>query len=196
MFGADRMLNGFGQYCLPRDDGGAWDYFPFGSWGAGYRIGAAERSRLCNVQRVMEFFRLAVAVALGVVVVLHFHDHDLIAGIGVVAAVLAMSCLDRIVRWLAVRQLPLAERRLTATEVYLARAQRLPRGDWIKAAWSAMTWVAWILLMAPGTLDSWERGEWFLVPILLASLAYFVAVQFDLLAVFWLSCRLRGQKPT
>src|SRR5215475_3284131 len=156
MFGPDRMLNGLGQYCLPRDDGGDWDYFPFGSWGAGYRIGVPERGRLCNVQRVMGFFRLTALGALGVVVVRHYNGDELMPGIWVSVAFLAMLCFDRFIRWAAVRRSPPTERGLTLAEAYLARAQRSPRRtDWIAAAWSAVLFAAMIVLTASSALESW-----------------------------------------
>jgi len=195
MFGADRMLNDRGQYCLSRDDGGAWDYFPFGSWGPGYRIGAPERDRLCNIQRVMGFFLLAALGALAVVVVRHWNDNDLIVGIWVVAAFLAMPCVDKFIRWAVVRRLPRAGRRLTATEAYLARVQRSPRRDWIAVAWSTVLFAGMLLFMASSALDELERGRWFMVPLFLLATASFAVTLLYELAGVWISFRLRSSRP-
>jgi hypothetical protein len=195
MFGPDTMLSRHGQRCLPRDDGRGWDYFPFGSWGAGYRIGATERNRLCNIRRLMACFQLAVVAILGVVVVLHYSDHDLIGGVWVSAAFLATLGLDRLVSRVAVRQLSPTDRRLTATEIYATKAQPSLRGDSGGTVRLVMFVAAMVFLVGSGALSSCERGQWFMVPIFLLSLVCFVAFLFDELAAFWISRRLRGEGP-
>ena len=185
-----------GGRCLLRDDGTGWDYFPFGIWGAGYRIGAAERNRLRWVRRVLGWIGAAVIAALGLILWRHYGDRDLIGGVWLSAGILAAFCPQIVARWMMVRRLPPANRRLSATEIYLERARRSLQSasNGAVPSWTLLS--IWILFIGMSVWNSWERGFWFSLPLGILFLALLLVGLLDSLAVWRIARRLRREGMT
>jgi hypothetical protein len=175
-FASDSMAH---ELFQPRPDG-AWDYFPHGRFGRGYRVNEAQKNGLVDSLlrfRVALSAGLAIVFALAIVFISQIGDSfddggktartglAMLAFFSVCAAAVLLSYWH--VRRL-VRDLLLAETRLTAAAEYRLSAARLPKSTILLAAAVGSVGCVGALVATWHVLRS---GDWLAVPIAVLSVA-------------------------
>lgn len=145
-----------------------WDFFPFGHWGPGYRVSAAQRHRLEHSGwSISLFVALLLDCAANFAAIEHIDYNNL----GNVVFLLLVSVTPVLLfvtaRWLCVWRLPPAERPLTLHEVQAFRARAHGRDKVLATiVVSATTAVFGLLLCGYAvTLEATTEGmriSWFL----------------------------------
>ena len=175
-FASDSMAH---ELFRPRPDGG-WDYFPHGRFGRGYRVNETEKNGLVDSllrSRVALSVGATVVFALAIVFIAQIGGSSddggktartvlaMLAFFGVCAATVLLSHWH--VRRL-VKDLPLAETRLTIATEYRLAAAGMPKSTILLAATVGSIGCIGALVATWHVLRS---GDWLAVPIAVLSVA-------------------------
>jgi hypothetical protein len=146
----------------------AWDFFPLGCWGPGYRVNEAQRHRLMHSGWGITLLAAQFLIGAAVIAAIgHIDYNNFWNAVLLLLAMVTPVLLFVTARWLCVWRLPPAERPLTLHEVQAFRALAHGR-DKVLATVVGSTTAAVLLLLLSGravTLEVTEglRISWFLI---------------------------------